>query len=37
MTGTIAIALFLGLLIAGMGGITAAVTRRVGEKTASTT
>jgi hypothetical protein len=31
--GTIAIATFLGLLIAGMGGITAAVTRRVGKKT----
>lgn len=31
-TGTIAIAMFLGLLIAGMGGITAAVTRHVGEK-----
>jgi len=30
--GTIAIAMFLGLLIAGMGGITAAVTRHVGEK-----
>ncbi len=31
--GTVAIAAFLGLLIAGMGGITAAVTRRVGKKT----
>ncbi len=30
--GTIAIAMFLGLLIAGMGGITAIVTRHVGEK-----
>ena len=30
--GTIAIAAFLGLLIAGMGGITAAVSRRTGEK-----
>ena len=33
--GTIAIATLLGLLIAGMGGITAAVTRRVGKKTQS--
>jgi hypothetical protein len=31
--GTIAIAAFLGLLIAAMGGITAAVTRRIGKKT----
>ncbi len=31
--GTIAIAAFLGLLIAGMGAITAAFTRRVGKKT----
>jgi len=31
--GTLAIATFLGLLIAGMGGITAAVMRRAGEKT----
>lgn len=31
--GTIAIAAFLGLLIAGMGAITAAVTRRIGRKT----
>jgi len=30
--GTIAIAAFLGLLIAGMGGITAAVTRHAGGK-----
>ena len=30
--GTIAIAAFLGLLIAVMGGITAAVTRRIGRK-----
>ena len=30
--GTVAIATFLGLLIAGMGGIIAAVTRRVGGK-----
>jgi glycerol uptake facilitator-like aquaporin len=30
--GTIGIAIFLGLLIAGMGGITAAVTRHMGEK-----
>jgi len=30
--GAIAIAAFLGLLIAGMGGITAAVTRRAGKK-----
>jgi hypothetical protein len=30
--GTIAIVAFLGLLIAGMGGITAAVTRRVGKR-----
>jgi hypothetical protein len=30
--GTIAIAAFLGLLIAAMGGITAAVTRRIGKK-----
>ena len=31
--GTIAIATFLGLLIPGMGGITAAVTRRIGKRT----
>jgi len=31
--GTLALATLLGLLIAGMGGITAAVTRRAGEKT----
>ena len=31
--GTLAIATFLALLIAGMGGLTAAVTRRAGEKT----
>jgi len=30
--GTIGLALFLGLLIAGMGGITAAVTRHMAEK-----
>ena len=30
--GTVAIGTLLGLLIAGMGGITAAVTRRVREK-----
>jgi hypothetical protein len=33
MGATEAIATFLALLIAGMGGITAAVTRRAGEKT----
>lgn len=31
--GTLAIAAFLGLLIAGMGGIVAAVTRHAGKKT----
>ncbi len=30
--GTVALAAFLGLLIVGMGAITAAVTRRVGRK-----
>ena len=33
--GTLALATLLGLLIAGMGGITAAVTRRAGEKRTS--